>query len=139
MPLPIDFIDDLAYTNLLNVDLLDTAVEWAVKEEEKRRQGLPSAYLQDRWFTDLSGRPDADDEAMVVFWKEHLNGYCGTAYCIAGYVASLVDPERQEGHVAAVARHALGLTEVEADELFSAENSIEDVQSIASRIKLGRS
>lgn len=104
------------------LDIIDDQIAWAEAEEAK---GEMSAWAQGNWVT---------SEAP-----------CGTAYCIAGHVASSVgEPEFVEAwwdpnirieqhrrtiggesfHVQAVAKAVLGLTDRQAILLFSGGNGI---------------
>lgn len=114
----------------VNVPLLRKAVEW-VREQAAlpRRQ---SAWYQGNWA--IAG--------------EELGRECGTAYCVAGYVAQLsgevvtmggswprlVDDDGQDLAISEYAQAQLGLVTDEADALFAAANGLEDVEWVASQL-----
>lgn len=118
-----------------DIPLLRKAVEWAEAENAK-----PLAEC--RWFQELY-RVKGDSIARD----------CGTAYCIAGYVAEISGcqwhpelfefllPEDGEWAppsgtvgVHSRARRLLGLAHEEAHDLFESGNTIEDVRRIAEQI-----
>ena len=105
--------------NNVNVPLLRKAVEWA--EAEAAKPVDQSHWNQMDWVSERA---------------------CGTAYCIAGYVAQLQDERLvsqstiydEDGKYLSsrlVAMEALGLTPPQAGVLFWGANSIEDVRRIA--------
>lgn len=71
---------------------------------------------------------------------------CGTAYCVAGYVAylsgfpigsgsyPLVSTDLGSESIPGVARRLLGLTDEEAEALFGANNGIGEIEAIAAAI-----
>lgn len=116
----------------VNIPLLRKAVEWAEAEAAK---------------------PEGESEWYQGFWLSTPIGDCGTAYCIAGWVAQHVDPRyalrsAADGvHACDIAGDALGLPNPEPSwvhmgltgrhamqPLFSGGNSIEDVRRIAESI-----
>lgn len=122
----------------VNVPLLRKAVEWAEAEASKPGGGH---WCQATWKLDL----DASQENAV-----HIASLaqCGTAFCIAGWVAAQeLGEDRvdyngfvhyEDGtveHVADFAADALGIAAVEdADDLFAGGNSIERVREVAEAI-----
>lgn len=115
----------------LNLPLLRKAVDWAEAETAKT---------------------EGFREWNQVAWM--MNAECGTTYCIAGYVV-VQSPlfevttvkDGQSGWAelrrtdtgrrvpwSTAAAELLGLTRGEADDLFEADNSIEDVRRIAEEI-----
>lgn len=107
----------------VNVPLLRKAVEWAEVENT-----LPNGMWNQR------------------FWAQQTD--CGTAYCIAGFVAQetsggidffkgvkiasqCLDPDSNSlVSINTFAREHLGLTIAESDALFAASNTIEDVRDV---------
>ena len=108
----------------VNIPLLRKAVEWAEAEAQK-------PYADCAWH-----------QAAYVLPKEIASGAgksrdCGTCYCIAGYVASLVDPGYEyvnDMAAPAIALEALGLDAYGDRGLFAPNNTIEDVRRIAEEI-----
>ena len=109
----------------VNIPLLRKAVEWV--EEQDR---LPEQQRQwNQWnFVELE--------------SDRIDGGCGTAYCVAGYIGALVDArftntsliETEDGamHVADVAEDALGLPDRHG--LFQCNNTAADIRRIAEGI-----
>lgn len=111
----------------VNIPLLRKAVEWAEAEAAKPKS--QSLWHQGAW-SETAG--------------------CGTAYCIAGYVAQVVDARYEQSqnvegvHVSNFAAEALGIGgQVDSCgqenctctvDLFSASNTIADVRRIAEDI-----
>jgi hypothetical protein len=66
--------------------------------------------------------------------------HCGTAYCFAGYVGQLEDGryatrDEVDGiHVGLFAQEQLGITDDQAEALFSADNTAHDIRSICEDI-----
>lgn len=126
-----------------DLPLLRKAVEWA--ETEATKPDGESQWYQDTWRTTHGDTSE---------------GFCGTSFCIAGYVAETtegnwvgqserlyakdydhpecvkVNPARNTVHVSDRAQRLLGLTHGEAAQLFSAYNTIDDVRRAAKRIAL---
>lgn len=112
-----------------NLPLLRKAVEWA--ESEARKPQADSEWYQDHFA--VSG--------------EAIGRSCGTAYCIAGWIAHQAGSHRIEldsidgDGSAMVAQELLGITHEDAwcggfyeGGLFAAGNSIEDVRLVAETI-----
>jgi len=96
----------------------------------------PNLWIQDRW--------------------RDVDNWCGTAYCVAGWAVALTggqweDDGDDDGYLIAVpedesplpyvtvamrARRLLGLTQVETAALFRGDNTREEVEAIAGRIRL---
>lgn len=140
-----------------NVPLLRKAVEWV--EAEAAKPEIDREWNQGSWLLkpfdrarimveEVWGLADVDE-----VWElaARVAPACGTAYCVAGYVAQLTDerfvtdqhvndpddPRADlEGdiHCSQVAREALGLTQSQADALFDAFNSAATVRAIAEEI-----
>lgn len=115
----------------VNIPLLRKAVEWAEAEAAKPFEvrewnqfywKLPPSAAQTtpHLFGIDSGQPKAEA--------------CGTCYCIAGYAAEVQGAAARTSDIPVVARKALGLTEFQANQLFNANNTIEDVRRIAEDI-----
>lgn len=96
----------------INIPLLRKAVEWAEAEA-----ALPVA--QSAWF-----------QPGVVTPGEQIGRSCGTAYCIAGYIAMIETGEVRPGiEAVSIAFDALGTEDVGG--LFWADNTIEQVREYA--------
>lgn len=118
-------------TTIIDVPLLRKAVEWV--EAEAQKEWRDREWIQGSWF-------------MV---RESDTGFCGTACCVAGWVAMQDESVTMEVgpygeptdrvttsgghtmHVAEYARDRLGLEEWEADVLFSGANDAEDIRHLA--------
>ena len=119
----------------VNIPLLRKAVEWV--EAEAVKPPDQSEWYQAAWRISDGYEIEVDDQ---------LVSHCGTAYCVAGYVGQLVNPEFQKSdwlhnekglvveHVSTVAKEALGLTPFQADRLFDSANSAKRVRRIAEEI-----
>lgn len=119
----------------VNIPLLRKAVEWV--EAEAIKPPDQSEWYQAAWRI-------SDGYGIEV--GNQLVSHCGTAYCVAGYVGQLVNPEYQKSdwlkneggtpvmHVSTAAKEALGLTTDQADRLFDAGNDVKDVRRIAEEI-----
>lgn len=103
-----------------NLPLLRKAVEWA--ESEARKPEVECEWYQGHF--------------MVPGYE--IDRTCGTAYCIAGHVASDAGMWPENGGVDEVAMDLLGIKFEDAwcDEygLFCSWNDIEDVRRIAEQI-----
>ncbi len=68
---------------------------------------------------------------------ERIAPYCGTAYCVANWVAAQVEPEYRhaevvdEVHCSEFAKRVLGLTDHQAAMLFNAGNTAADIRTYA--------
>lgn len=138
----------------VNIPMLRKAVEWV--EEQDKLPKIESRWNQGQWLTDANVvLNDAALEALggpEWFWsatyspqtlrekRKELEHLCGTAYCVAGYVAQLhderyaVSAEVEGNHSQDVARRVLGLSADQADRLFYGENTAADVRRIAEEI-----
>lgn len=130
--------------NNVNVPLLRKAVEWA--EVEAAKPAIDCEWNQRGWVT----LPWERAEQLLAGADEipdAVEAHCGTAYCIAGYVANLSgfwsDKERAGAgvewgvdgeHVSDFAQAKLGIDDAGASDLFYANNTIEQVRSIAETI-----
>lgn len=114
----------------LNIPLLRKAVEW-VEEQDK----LDIKVRE--WMQNIVIVP----ESVRISTYGHEQG-CGTAYCVAGYVAQLTDERFRvgvhTGDAINVAQAALGLSDYCVDNgcsgLFQANNTAEDIRRIAEDI-----
>lgn len=129
-----------------NVPLLRKALEWAQTEAARplpERQWVQGAYLVEP----VSHAHFVAHEELLsrrapgyVERVEELKPTCGTAYCIAGYVAQLHDEryahDQMVGdvHSSDLAEQLLGLTTKQAGELFLGDNTIEDLREIFEKI-----
>lgn len=117
----------------VNVPLLRKAVEWVEQQDQlsvQVRQWYQQSYVV--------------EEDKRVWELGHERG-CGTAYCVAGYIGSLVDEryvneqwaEGEDGelvHVSAVAQEALGLNDALGASLFAAYNDAPRIREIAEQL-----
>lgn len=96
------------------------------------------------WVTLQAGLPEDEREWQQDDWVQPAS--CGTAFCVAGYVGSIIagealDHHTQEValsngefvHVSLFAQYWLGLPEQHTD-LFSASNDAEDINDIVNMI-----
>lgn len=138
----------------LNIELLREAVEWV--EWQAELDVSKREWNQGFWFLDL-------DAVREGYRRQDLSGYdfeypldvaeqrteCGTAYCLAGYVAQKqMEAEvlskffRKGGpakpdklfKVSKVARKMLGISKDDAQDLFAFDNSAAEIRRVASRI-----
>lgn len=122
----------------VNIPLLRKVVEWAEAEWEKRERGEFCEWDQNDWYTIPQWAAVRQDLPVTA---------CGTAMCIAGYVAYNADPylranvdrngawsNAQGKHACQIAQEELGLTDEQAEVLFRASNTIEMVREIAEEI-----
>ncbi len=125
----------------VNIPLIRKVVEWA--EAEAAKPAIDCRWYQADWSINSwtqalrlvlanAGTPMlAADFALAT----RIEPYCGTCYCIAGYVTHLAgDMDDLIGVSDVIARNALGITDGQADILFNAFNTIGDVRRIAEDI-----
>lgn len=62
-------------------DTIDSLIDWAAKEHEKREAGLPSEWDQAQWVGTDDGKNPVLDKGEIVLPS------CNTACCLAGKVA----------------------------------------------------
>lgn len=114
-----------------NIPLLRKAVEWVEEQEQ-----LDPRTRQ--WMQETVVLPE---DARII--QHHHEVGCGTAYCVAGYVAHLVDPDHLRGNQIEVAAEALGIDwddrstvqpYVPHGGLFSYDNKAADIRSIAEQL-----
>lgn len=125
----------------VNIPLLRKAVEWV--ESQAALPGAEREWHQEIWFI------SAEDTHLYTAWGKRLAEQalpsCGTACCVAGWVASQEEPliyhhqsnmyyNRKGEEPAIAAARLLGLTDSQADHLFSASNSAADIRRIAEGI-----
>lgn len=136
----------------VNIPLLRKAVEWA--EAEAARPFEVTEWLQTSWVTTpltrAKGLAERDYDYGSPEWMaeaERLLPECGTAYCIAGFVAQSIDSAyasshvpNDKMHVAEFAAKALGIDPPECNwgpqegHLFHTTNTVADVRRIAEDI-----
>ena len=142
----------------VNIPLLRKAVEW-VEEQDKLpeidrewRQAsyvLKSQYHAQSLVQELYAKPLAVPVSYQEFragmerLTQQVAAHCGTAYCVAGYLAqqtddrfklasSYYDPKTDtDVHVADVAQELLGLDEESAQLLFEGGNTAADIRRLA--------
>lgn len=113
----------------INVPLLRKAVEWV--EEQNALPLTTRQWDQTSWVT--------PEQIRIV--DDNLAAGCGTAYCVAGWLAAQQHPELMHSscaivgdmklHSSDVARELLGITDDQADVLFASTNSAADVRRAA--------
>ncbi len=127
---------------------LDALLAWAEGEHDKEVQGLPSEWDQGTWAASRTNlQPSAQSPS------------CGTACCIAGKAVArqggvfLLEqpfagatrlradyaemPNGRRVMIETEAEEILGLTRVQADALFDADNTIASIRRIVQEIKDG--
>ena len=123
---------------IIDIPLLCKAVEWVEAEAEKEYKDRE--WLQGSWFLQ----------------RDCSDGFCGTACCVAGWVAMQdpdvtidIDPVAKvpsdrvttkaghRMHVAEYARMRLGLEDWEADSLFAGSNNARDIRNLAEQFAGG--
>lgn len=119
----------------VNIPLLRKVVEWAEVEAAKPLE--LSAWYQKNWAVPVTDFPFYDEKLGYY----HKAPECGACFCIAGYTGQVAGITISKSgafvdgqHVSDFARTALGLTGDQAETLFDAENTIEDVRRIAEEI-----
>ena len=120
-----------------NLPLLHEALAWVEEQDAARRAGLPSWWYQGRWYVYLEDAVEDQEVEDVRRWL-HRDA-CGTAYCVAGWVAArdhAVEGVLPVG-VAEVALVRLGLNPAEGERLFNGANTVEDVREAVRMIEAG--
>lgn len=102
-----------------NIEALRDAVEWVEREDAKRQRGEPSEWCQRTWF-------------------------CGSAYCVAVYIALKHGYSRaygraveRDGKACSVFHAALGILKImryECWRMVDANNTAADIRRIAEEI-----
>jgi len=125
----------------VNIPLLRKAVEWA--EAEAMKPDELCEWEQTMWVTTPQDQTDSRARLAEsgprgrIGWMEKAAmraPECGTCYCIAGYIAHEVEGMAIGGSADEAAGDLLGISTDNADELFNANNTIEDVRRIAESI-----
>jgi hypothetical protein len=129
-------------TTQVNIPLLRKAVEWAEVEAAKPPELreweqnwwvlTPEERAKRREYAEESGDPDYYAPFEVAAYYKAPE--CGTAYCIAGFVAAHEGSTETGMRVQDVACDALGIYTQEAEALFASQNTIADVRRIAEEI-----
>ena len=136
------YLDDVDWSTV-SADAIAGLVLQRIREH-------PDAYGQQDYVT----YPDPDEEgslestgqigAFALFGSDPIEWDCGVTACVAGHAAAIVyGRERKKGrhlrgYVRAVARRALGLGYSEAEWAFSADRTLEQVESVLQAIGTGR-
>lgn len=113
----------------VNIPLLRKAVEWAEAEAAKP---FADSEWEQRFYV-----ISADDAGENTPWgriRLQKSPECGTCYCIAGWTAQQESPQSPMYDSRDIATAALGLNIGQADALFHASNTIENVRRIAENI-----
>jgi len=125
----------------VNVPLLRKAVEWV--ESEVAKPWEIREWDQEDWVSDSHRDPEFRQYAE----SKDLNikaAHCGTAYCVAGYIAQLHNPVFEKNEMALIdgnrvhssdyAARLLGLDDQQAHRLFYGGNSAERVREVAEEL-----
>lgn len=130
----------------VNIPLLRKAVEWA--EAEAAKPWEECQWEQTRYVSAPQQISMRDINGIEIS-NTRKSDDCGTCYCIAGYVGAMLGFDFDQvcgGRPASwsasdmdlcvdeYAANALGLPDGQADRLFMATNTIEDVRRIAEEI-----
>lgn len=132
--------------NGVNVPLLRKVVEWA--EAESKKPEIDREWKQDLWITTPAAKAfslfrDVCGVTVKATQVKQVAEHCGTAYCIAGYIAQSVDAryvsesEVDGVDVSRVAARELGIEEDLAcarGGLFYGSNTIHDIRRIAEEL-----
>ena len=134
----------------VNIPLLRKGLEWVEWQDTlplidcEWNQGDFVISPEVKAFTLIAGERYRGDHRLTTAECEVLTSrvapHCGTAYCFAGYVGQLEDgryarTDEVDGiHVGQFAQEQLGLTEDQAEALFSADNTAEDIRAICEDI-----
>lgn len=110
----------------VNIPLLRKAVEWAEAE---------AAKPVGDWFQPLTVVPREEREQLGLGVAEG----CGTAYCIAGYIAAITtgldnpydSPDLKGRSICDFASEQIGIERDAASALWSMSNTIADVRRVA--------
>lgn len=136
----------------VNIPLLRKAVEWV--EVQAELPEIDREWAQESYLTPASNRAvalvygalrttdhwDLLSSAGLRRIAAQVAPHCGTAYCVAGWVAVQVDPryitrDTVGGiHCSGVAQKALGLNDDQARMLFHGLNSADSIRRIAENI-----
>jgi hypothetical protein len=102
----------------INIPLLRKAVEWV--EEQDAKPEAESAWMQ---------------AGTVIVHPERFGRTCGTAYCLAGYIAAMVTGQERPQEPISTAVEALGLDDAFAVQgLFWGDNNAADIRWIAEQL-----
>ena len=85
------------------------------------------------WVESEAAKPWEVREWQQQFWRSY-HPFCGTVYCVAGYVDHIAGRDTNFDTIADSARQLLGLTGREGKALFAAHNTAADVRRIAEDI-----
>ena len=134
----------------VNVPLLRKGLEWVewqdtlpiIDSEWNQGDYLISPTV--KAFTMVAGERYLGNHRLTMLEIEALTTrvapHCGSAYCFAGYVGQLEDAryaktDEVDGvHVGQFAQEQLGITEDQAEALFSADNTAADIRAICESI-----
>jgi hypothetical protein len=135
-----------------NIPLLRKAVEWVEWQDtmpeidrewdqaEFRNATNEHAYRLAYFALLAAGVRSTNRRAQTIGLSQYLEPYCGTSFCVAGYIGQLLNREyatqdKVNGvFVAEYATKQLGLTLDQAEELFDGCNTAADIRRICERI-----
>lgn len=115
--------------------ILIDAIDWAAGQDARNRLGLPSAWVQGMWISQVDG--------------VSVGNHCGTAACIAGYVTLVHEDVSRDDALSSwrvrtsggeyqlvevMAQDSLGLNDSQARALFDEDNTLGDLIDITRQI-----
>jgi hypothetical protein len=134
----------------VNIPLLRKGLEWVEWQDtlpmidSEWNQGDFVLPPEIKAFTLIAGQRYINDHRMstgeLQALTEKVAPHCGSAYCFAGYIGQLEDAryartDEVDGiHVGQFAQEQLGITEYQAEALFSADNTAKDIREICESI-----
>lgn len=133
-----------------NIPLLRKGLEWVEWQDtlpmidSEWNQGDFYINPEVKAFTLVAGERYRGDHRLTMLEIEALSArvapHCGSAYCFAGYIGQLEDVRYarsdvvNEVHVGEFAQERLGITDEQAEYLFSADNTASDIRAICEEI-----
>ncbi len=121
----------------VNTPLLRKALEWAKAESEKPRalrEWDQTYYIMPKTLEELEdynpGTSRVARRDFVAEYRETKDESCGTAFCIAGYVANITTGNMAYHRAGSIAEKELGLNATQSARLFDATNSIEELEQM---------
>ena len=124
----------------VNIPLLRKEVEWVEEQDQlplidrrwDQRTYFTSAFNHaHRLMVELINGKSMGSNTDFARLVENVSGHCGTAYCLAGHVAIMHEPDNHDESEAAIARRLLGLDFVQAEQLFSGGNTAKEIRFLA--------
>ena len=119
-----------------NIPMLRKEVAWV--EEQAARPEIDREWFQGTWvFRGWErakhmawgvARQLGYHEAEVDELADLLEPFCGTSYCVAGHVVHQYADPGVQGSTRRIAQELLGLSKLQADQLFNGDNSAADIR-----------